>query len=222
MADLKSQLSKYFEEVVDRVEVDDLLSGETVELKPQRRRTPAGWTVGLAAAAVVILLGVGSFWVFSPEPTTPSPVGDTPTTSIAVGTEPSDSARSGERFVVATGVFADSAIDWQLTAWQTGSGEVCAELGGVGCFTIRDGGYLSGMFITEPAAGGQEGWCGYGTVVDADSVELVLTDDTTVFVPVYEHPEFDVDFFVHCQVGGGPAGRLAAIAADGTILEELP
>lgn len=77
------------------------------------------------------------------------------------------------------------------------------------------------MFVAEPATRGASGWCGYGTVVDADSVQIVLADETTVNATVVAHPEFDVDFFVYCQIDGWPAGRLAAIGADGTILEEL-
>lgn len=221
MSDLKTQLSAYFDAVVERVDREDIPAPESVELQPPPRRIRPAWVVGLGTAAVVILLGVVSFWVFPDEPSAPTPT-DTPPATAPGTFEPGplETVPPEDEVIVAEGLFEGSSFDWFMTAWETSDGTTCARLGGVGCFSIPEGGHLSGLFITEGFPGGQPGWCGYGTVTGADSVRLHLADGTEADATVYSSPEFDVDFFVHCQMGDSQSARVAALAADGTVLDE--
>ena len=218
MKTLQDHLTKAGEEV--RLAADQLPPVRAPQAHPARNRLVAGVVVAAAIAALVlplILLNAPSSDQISP-----SDLGQDSVVTTSIPVDSTDGTPAEDRFVVATGVFVGSSGEWELTAWETEGGEVCADLGGIGCFMIAEGSHLSGMFVTAPAGAGPRGWCGYGTVVNAASVQIVLAGETTVNATVVTHPEFGVDFFVHCQTDGEPAGRLAAIGADGTTLEELP
>lgn len=221
MQDLKTQLSTYIEGVVQRVDVDEALSQHTVELQPARRRMSSGWMIGLGTATVVILLGLVSFLMAPSEPTLAPPVNLPPpaTTQAHELDDPFRSVPPEEEILIAQGVFEGSSMEWRMTAWTADSGTTCVRLGGVSCFSIPEDRHLSGLFITEPQPGGQAGWCGYGTVTAAASVQLRLPDGSTVEAPIYSNPEFEDDFFAHCQLGDQPTEGAAALAADGTILQ---
>lgn len=75
MSDLKTQLSTYFDAVVERVDTDEPSSTSAVELRPQWNRS--GWMYAVAAAAVVILLGAISFWALPHDPTLTNNPADT-------------------------------------------------------------------------------------------------------------------------------------------------
>ena len=218
MSELKTQLSAYFDAVVERVDLEDIPAPETIDLQPPRRRISPAWAVGLGTAAVVILLGVISFWAFPREPSTPTPT-DTPPATVpgTIETVPPE-----DEVIVAEGLFEGSSFDWFMTAWETSDRTICARLVEVGCFSIPEGGHLSDLFIAEGLPGRQPGWCGYGTVTGADSVRLRLADGREADATVYSSPDFDVDFFVHCQMGDRQSAGVAALAADGTVLEVMP
>jgi hypothetical protein len=176
------------------------------------------------AAVAAVLLVLAILWAMDGEDPmvvqTATQVVPTPTSSVPGSSDP---VPTQDEVVVAEGLFEGSSFDWFLTAWESGDGTICARLGGMGCFSIPEGGHLSGLFITEDVfPAGQPGWCGYGTVKGADSVRLDLTDSTEADAAVYSSPEFDVDFFVHCQMGDSQSAGVAALAADGTVLEEMP
>lgn len=215
MNTLEDHLNKAGEEI--RRAADQLPPVRAPQAHPVRNRLVAG-VVAIAAVAAVVLPLI-FLNVPSSDQTSPSDLGQDSSATTSIPVDSTDPAPAEDGIVVATGVFAGSSAEWELTAWASEDGEVCAELGGVGCFTIAEGEHLSGMFVTEPSAAS---WCGYGTVINAASVEIELADESTVNATVVAHPEFAVDFFVHCQIGGGPGVRLAAIGADETVLEELP
>lgn len=190
---------------------------------PADKGSKSGRRPGVVFAALAaVLLVLAILWATDGEDPMAAPTTTqvpTSTSSVPVSSDPIFQ----DEVIVAEGLFEGSSFDWFMTAWRSSDGTTCARLGGVGCFSIPEGGHLSGLFITEHVfPEGQPGWCGYGTVTGADSVRLDLADGTEVDATVYSTPEFDVDFFVHCQMGDSQSADVVALAADGTVLEEVP
>ena len=188
-------------------------------------RGKSGRRLGVVSAAVAaVLLVLAILWATDREDpvTSPSATQVVPTSTRSMPGS-SNPVPAQDEVIVAEGLFEGSSFDWFMTAWETSDGRTCARLGGVECFLIPVGGHLSDLFITEDLfPGGQPGWCGYGTVTGANSVRLHLADGTEADPAVYSSPEFDVDFFVHCRMGDSQSAGVAALAADGTVLEEMP
>lgn len=88
MDDLKTQLLTYVDEVVERVDIDDVLTGSSVELQPARRKKFPGWAVGFSTAILIVLIGVLSIWVFRGDSSPVPPVSE-PSITTDTGAPPS-------------------------------------------------------------------------------------------------------------------------------------
>lgn len=125
---------------------------------------------------------------------------------------------------IAEGTYQDSDIGWRMSAFETTEEGLCIQLEGMGCVgDIPPDEHLEALLTSSGfEAGGQTQWCAYGTVRDADSVQLLLSDGSQVTAPIYTNPAFDVDFYAYCSLGDQPPNQAIALDADGRTIDATP
>lgn len=131
----------------------------------------------------------------------------------------------GPEVIIAEGTYLGSTIGWQMSAFNTTEGHLCIRLNGMGCIGDIPSGEHLGALLTDYSGfeTGQEArWCAYGTVRDADSIQLRLPDGTQTAAPIFTNPEFDVDFYAYCSLGDQPANEVTALDSDGNLIDVVP
>ena len=130
---------------------------------------------------------------------------------------------AGPEVTIAAGTYQGSDLSWRMFAFHTTDGTLCIRLEGMSCVgDIPQGEHLGALVTTASGGGEEDRWCVYGSVRDADTVEMHLPAGRRTTVPIYTNPNFDVDLFAYCSIGAQPAGQVTALDTSGNIIDIAP
>lgn len=131
---------------------------------------------------------------------------------------------AGPEAMIAEGTYDGSTVGWRMSAFNTTEGNLCIRLSGMGCVTgMQSADHLGALLTSSSFDAGEEArWCAYGTVRDAEAVQLRLPDGTERVAPIFTSPDFDVDFFAYCSLGDQPASEVSALDSAGNVIDVVP
>jgi hypothetical protein len=124
MSDLKTQLGDYFENVVERLDVEDIFEQQVdgSRVQPVQPRTPPrrfpGWVYGVAAAVAILLVGVVGLLVgngsnVAENPTSTSTLSEDAASALGVAESFMEAWVAGDGEAVAAMFSADAPLDGQ-------------------------------------------------------------------------------------------------------------